>query len=502
MNEPSGPASDRWKARPLLANALRASIALIPIMVAVGATVLIRSMIPRPTALGPSIAWWVVLVVLAAVVAGSVGHFTRRLTPLVTLLKLSMLFPDRAPSRFAVARQAGSVKRLAERLAELEGDPRGYQEAASAGTILALATALQSHDRRTRGHAERVRVYTDILAQELKISKEERYRLRWAALLHDIGKLKVSPDILNKPGKLDDHEWEVMRRHPLEGARLATPLLAWLGPWAGAITDHHERYDGAGYPNGLSRESISLAGRIVAVADAYDTMTAARSYKRPMSVRSARAELANCAGGQFDPTVVRAFLAISLPRLVWRTGPLSFLAQTPLLSPLQEVGRQIATVTGQGVAAAAVAAGVTAAAVVTPTPAVASGPAAQRSPVVTSTLDASPSPAPRIESTRTRAGTEPTQRASRPPSSPETTPHTSPSSRRGGVPDPDGPEPDKPPPSSSPSPLPPSASSQPSPQPSPSPSASQSTDPGPLPSVSVPPLPTPSLPLPSVSLPV
>jgi hypothetical protein len=497
----------------VLASVVRASIVLVPIGAGVGATYGIRSLIPPSTELGHSFAWWLVLVVLAGLVAFSVGHLSRRLMPLVTLLKLSMLFPDRAPSRFAVARQAGSVKRLRDRLAELDGAPGASHEASSAATILSLATALQSHDRRTRGHAERVRVYTDLLGEELKLSKENRYRLRWAALLHDIGKLTISPEILNKPGKLDEREWEVMRRHPLEGTRLATPLVAWLGPWARAIIDHHERYDGAGYPNGLAGESISLAGRIVAVADAYDTMTAARSYKRPMPVRLAREELANCAGGQFDPMVVRAFLAISLPRLVWRTGPLSFLAQTPLLSPVQEVGRQIVTLTGQGVAAATIAVGITAATVASPSPAAASGPVAQPSPGVTSSHDVSPSSSPRrVPTTNPTATSSP--RAGRPIIHPRPTPAStsgptprpSPSGSRGGGsggPS-DGGSDSGGTPSGTPAPPSPSPAPSPTdqPKPSPSPSASKSGGPLPLPSVSLPPLPTPSLPLPSVSVPI
>src|SRR5205823_2788335 len=183
-------APGNWRARPAVAVLLRAFIVLVPIAAAVAATILLRSVIPRPSGLGESVAWWVGLVVVSGGVAFGVDHLSRRLTPLVTLLKLSMLFPDRAPSRFAVARQVGSVKRLSDRLAQLEADPTAAEEAESASTILALATALQSHDRRTRGHAERVRVFTDLLAQELKLSKEDRYKLRWAALLHDIGKLK------------------------------------------------------------------------------------------------------------------------------------------------------------------------------------------------------------------------------------------------------------------------------------------------------------------------
>jgi len=496
---------------------LRAFIVLVPIAAAVAATILLRSVIPRPSGLGESVAWWVGLVVVSGGVAFGVDHLSRRLTPLVTLLKLSMLFPDRAPSRFAVARQVGSVKRLSDRLAQLEADPTAAEEAESASTILALATALQSHDRRTRGHAERVRVFTDLLAQELKLSKEDRYKLRWAALLHDIGKLKVSSDILNKPGKLDDREWEAIKRHPADGARIASPLVQWLGPWARAITDHHERYDGRGYPNGLAGGSISLGGRIVSVADAYDTMTAARSYKRPMSVRAAREELAKCAGQQFDPAVVRAFFAISLPRLVWRTGPLSYLAQSPFLSPVQEVGRQIAAMTGQGVAAATVAIGVTAATVATPTPAVATAPLPHRPPAAVRPVAGSPSVAPTV-------GRDPSPGPSGRKSRRGQRNRRNGDGGHGGT---SGGHPSPAPPGSGGgsggsggsgsgsgsggsgsggsgsggsgsggSPPPPS----PSPAPSPSPSPSPSGQPGPLPSVSLPPLPTPSLPLPSVSL--
>jgi putative nucleotidyltransferase with HDIG domain len=148
------------------------------------------------------------------------------------------------------------------------------------------------------------------LASQLRIQDEDRDRLRWAALLHDIGKLHVPARILNKPGRPEPREWESLKAHPAAGARIARPLLSWLGPWADAIEQHHERFDGGGYPNGLEREGISLAARIVSVADSFEVMTAARSYKKPMSVPAARRELAACAGGQFDTAIVRAFLNV------------------------------------------------------------------------------------------------------------------------------------------------------------------------------------------------
>jgi HD-GYP domain-containing protein (c-di-GMP phosphodiesterase class II) len=140
-----------------------------------------------------------------------------------------------------------------------------------------------------------VRAFTDLLAGQLKVPEEDRERLRWAALLHDVGKLEVPARILNKPGKPEPSEWERLKAHPAAGAAVAAPLLPWLGPWGAAIVEHHERFDGTGYPAGVSGEGISLGGRIVTVADSFEVMTAARSYKKPMSVPAARRELAACA---------------------------------------------------------------------------------------------------------------------------------------------------------------------------------------------------------------
>jgi putative nucleotidyltransferase with HDIG domain len=234
----------------------------------------------------------------------------------------------------------------------------------AAQRILTLVGALGVHDRRTRGHSERVRAFNDLIAQELRLPQHDRDRLRWAALLHDIGKLHVPTKILNKPKKPTEKEWAVLKSHPARGARITAPLSSWLGPWADTIEQHHERWDGAGYPNNLSGADISLGARIVAVADAYEVMTAPRPYSRPVSAAAAREELARCAGAQFDPEVVRAFLNISIGKLRKVIGPISWLAQLPLIdaTPKLEVtvgnaGRQVvsaaAAATGTGVVAAA-----------------------------------------------------------------------------------------------------------------------------------------------------
>jgi hypothetical protein len=180
-----------------------------------------------------------------------------------------------------------------------------------------------------------------LIADELKLPQDACERIRWASLLHDIGKLEVPPRILNKPGKPTPSEWAALQRHPEEGARIAQPLLAWLGEQGNAISQHHERYDGTGYPLGPLGEEISLAARVVSVADSFEVMTAARTYKRPMSVSAAREELARCAGSQFSPEVVRAFFNISIGRLWWTVGPASWIALIPYLGQLQRSGEQV-----------------------------------------------------------------------------------------------------------------------------------------------------------------
>ena len=174
-----------------------------------------------------------------------------------------------------------------------------------------------------------MRAYSEIIGEELGLPAADLEKLRWAALVHDVGKMAVSPEILNKPGRPTDEEWQELRNHPTAGARLLAPLEPWLGEWIGAATEHHERVDGKGYPRGLRSWEISLAGKIVAVADAYDCMTSTRSYKKALPPEQARFELSRNSGSQFDPEVVRAFLNVSVGRLHLAGGPLAWLTSLP-----------------------------------------------------------------------------------------------------------------------------------------------------------------------------
>ena len=329
---------------------LRAAVFLLPVAAGVLAARAAADWLPTPAGPRSTVVWWVVVLVAATVALVVVERLARRLLPLAWLLRMSLLFPTKAPRRWRLARTVGSVHGLKAQL--LESRARGLADdgTQAAQRILTLITALQAHDGRTRGHAERVRVYTDMLTEELGLPTADRDRIRWAALLHDIGKLAISAQLLNKSGALDDEEWRSLRRHPEEGARFCGPLLAWLGPWGDTIIQHHEKYGGGGYPAGLSGEQISLGARIVAVPDAYEVMTSPRAYKRAISPRAAREELTQYAGVQFDPAIVRAFLNLSTRRLQWVAGPAAWLAQLPFVNAPTRVSPSSASL-GLGLAA-------------------------------------------------------------------------------------------------------------------------------------------------------
>jgi HD-GYP domain-containing protein (c-di-GMP phosphodiesterase class II) len=175
-------------------------------------------------------------------------------------------------------------------------------------TITALAAAIDAKDPYTCGHSQRVQEYTLLAGAFLSFSNEEMETLEYAGILHDVGKIAVDSRILNKPGPLTASEWEIMREHPIVGADLLTEI-PFLEKSSGLVLCHHERFDGKGYPNGNKGEDIPLGARLIAVADAFDTMTTDRAYRPAMSVDAAVRELHNGAGSQFCPVAVKAFIS-------------------------------------------------------------------------------------------------------------------------------------------------------------------------------------------------
>ena len=176
--------------------------------------------------------------------------------------------------------------------------------------VQALSDVAQVHDRETSGHAQRMVRLAEATARVLGRSDEDLHLIHLAALLHDIGKIGIPDTILHKPGPLTEEEWAVMSRHPEIGRQVlvqAGGVFVLLSRIVGA---HQERWDGDGYPYGLSKEAIPLGSRILAVVDAYDAMISQRPYREALPEVRARAELQRCAGTQFDPQVVNAFLQV------------------------------------------------------------------------------------------------------------------------------------------------------------------------------------------------
>lgn len=354
-----------WAGHPLVARVLRAIVWVAPIL---SSWLVVRStsgLYWRPAGHAGFVAWLAQVVVIGSVTVVLVGRASRRLLPLAALYTLTIAFPDAAPSRFRVALRSGNLRTVQARFQDVRAHGLGDDTAVAMSSLLEMVAALSKHEPRTRGHTDRVRAYTDMLGEEMGLDAAERDKLRWAAMLHDIGKLSVPAEILNKAGRPTEEEWRTLVRHPLIGAEIVEELAGWLGDWRFAARDHHERWDGKGYPRGLAGEEISLAGRIVAVADAYDVITSARSYKKPMSAEAARRELVRCAGTQFDPAVVRAFLNLSIGRTS-KAGMVGWLLEVPRgLANLASQGASAAS----GVVAASSIAAVAAVATVAPPPA-------------------------------------------------------------------------------------------------------------------------------------
>lgn len=176
-------------------------------------------------------------------------------------------------------------------------------------TVSALANSIDARDPYTKGHSERVTAYAVMIGEGLNLSTDDLETLRYAGLLHDIGKIRIRDHILHKPGRLTDQEFDEMKKHPEYGVEIMRPVDAFKHILP-AMLHHHERYDGRGYPTGLAGKNIPLSARILCVADCFDAMTSDRPYRKGMPVADAIAELAKNKTTQFDSQLVDIFLKV------------------------------------------------------------------------------------------------------------------------------------------------------------------------------------------------
>lgn len=205
----------------------------------------------------------------------------------------------------------------------------------TASEMTLLHAFLSSYDQETYEHAYRIACEALVVADHLRLSQEEGCLVYLAALLHDIGKVAIPDAILHKRGPLNDDEQKTMRLHPQIGQHMLEQAGGVFGRLAAAVVAHHERWDGLGYPYGIGGEEIPLVGRILAVVDSFDAMTSQRAYQKPLSIAAACEELEKCAGSQYDPHIVAAFLDTRDMRTATNGYPpfMSWLAQAPA-SPL------------------------------------------------------------------------------------------------------------------------------------------------------------------------
>ena len=191
---------------------------------------------------------------------------------------------------------------------ELDKEKKSYEEL-TLETLSSLASVVDAKDHYTNGHSFRVAAYSKGIAEQLGLSRRECEQIYFAGLIHDVGKIGINESILTKPGKLDEHEYDIIKSHPSLGGDILKGIKEFP-VFEQVARNHHERYDGGGYPDKLKGNEIPFPARIVTVADTFDAMTSDRTYRKALSDEVALKELQDCKGSQFDPLVVDAFIKL------------------------------------------------------------------------------------------------------------------------------------------------------------------------------------------------
>jgi len=246
--------------------------------------------------------------ILAILVVGVISWwlargFARRLSRLYEAMdeiaagNLNIALPEKGQDELAL---------LANRLNQLAVNLASEREEMLLSAIESLVAALEAKDTYTYGHSSQVSAMAYAIARQIDLSEQELFTVRIAALLHDIGKIGIPDQVLNKPGRLDGDERCIIEQHPVIGAKILAGIPA-LARVTEMVKHHHARWDGKGYPEALAEEEIPLGARIIAVADTYQAMTSDRPYRKGLGQDIALTELKRCVGSQFDPVLVEAF---------------------------------------------------------------------------------------------------------------------------------------------------------------------------------------------------
>ncbi|MGN6867882.1 MAG: HD-GYP domain-containing protein [Solirubrobacteraceae bacterium] len=197
---------------------------------------------------------------------------------------------------------AGERRRRLESMLELSSAYRG--------TALVLGDVIEADDGYTGEHCKSVVALTLELAEHLNLGAERQRNLEFAALLHDVGKIAIPKEIINKPGKLDPHEWTIVKTHTVEGQKMLDRVGGFMRQVGSIVRSHHERWDGGGYPDGLIGEEIPLEARIISCCDTWNAMRTDRPYRKALDYQTAEAELRSAAGTQLDPSLVESLLEV------------------------------------------------------------------------------------------------------------------------------------------------------------------------------------------------